>query len=435
MRRTFYNKLIQWKKKDNRKPLVVKGARQVGKTWIIKEFGKNEYKSFVYINCDSNKPVSELFEQDFDMIRIIRGLAAISNIAIEPESTLIFLDEVQEIPRAVQSLKYFNEDAGNYHIIVAGSLLGIHEHKGISFPVGKIDSLTMYPMTFSEFVLASRGEQMYKLLMTESMDNLIAFHSVFVELLRQYYFTGGMPAVVQAFIDGKSPSEVREIQKQIVSDYNDDISKHASASEVIRIDQVWSSIPGQLAKENRKFVYANVQKGARAKEYETAIQWLCNSGLVIKVNRCTKGSIPLKYYEDFSAFKLYVLDCGLLGTISEAPASQILIGNNIFKEYKGSFSENYVIQQLVNILDLSIFYFSTNESKMELDFIFQSDDKIVPVEVKAEENLRAKSLKLFCLENNLKGIRFSMLPYKEQERVVNIPLYAVERLNDLGNLL
>jgi predicted AAA+ superfamily ATPase len=435
MERKAYLKLLQWKNHEDRKPLVVKGARQVGKTWLVSEFGKREYKSFVYINCDSNEKISELFDHDFDITRILRGLSAVSNVEIKPNETLVFLDEIQEIPRTVQSLKYFCEDAPDYHIIAAGSLLGIYEHKDISFPVGKIESLELYPLSFSEFVLAAKGEQMYRMLMDSHLNDLNALHSTFVELLRQYYFTGGMPAPVQAFVEGKSIVEVREIQKQILSDYSNDISKHVSPSQLVRIDQVWNSIPSQLAKENRKFVYANIQKGARAKEFETAIQWLCNSGTVRKVNRCSKGRIPLKFYEDFSAFKLYLLDCGLLGALTEVPASEILIGNNVFEEYKGSFSESFVMQQMLTVLKTSLFYFSADDSKQEIDFMFQKGEKVIPVEVKAEENLRAKSLRQFCLDNEgTVGVRFSMSPYREQDWMVNIPLYAVERIFDESSL-
>jgi predicted AAA+ superfamily ATPase len=432
MKRQVYEKLVQWRNKKGRKPLVIKGARQVGKTWLIKKFGETEFGSFVYINCDSNERISELFEHDYDVKRILRGLSAVTEVSIIPGETLIFLDEIQEIPRAVQALKYFCEDAPEYHIIAAGSLLGIHEHKDISFPVGKIESLEMYPLSFSEFLMAVAGNSLYELAMHAPLEELAGIHSTLVEYLRQYYFTGGMPEAVQAFIDGKAPKEVREIQKQILSDYSNDISKHAPNEQIVRIDQIWNSIPGQLAKENRKFVYANIQKGARAKEFEIGIQWLCNSGIVNKVNRVTKGSIPLKFYEDFSAFKLFFVDCGLMGAMTEAPAAEILIGNNIFEEYKGAFTESFVLQQLQTVLDGSIYYFSADDSKQELDFIFQNGTKLVPVEVKAEENLRAKSMKQFCIDHaGITGIRISMSPYRKQDWMINLPLYAVERIMTL----
>ncbi len=429
MKRTIYAKLIEWKNKKNKKPLVIKGARQIGKTWIVKEFGKNEYEEFVYVNCDSNERVRELFEHDFNINRIIRGLSALSGKSIQKRQTLIFFDEVQEIPRIVQSLKYFYENEPEYNVIVAGSLLGIHEHSNISFPVGKIETLNMYPLSFQEFILNVAGKEMYKLLSFADMAELEGLHSTFVEYLRQYYFTGGMPEVIQAFIDGKMPKEIRKLQKQILSDYADDISKHAPSEDLIRIDQVLNSIPSQLVKENRKFVYANIQKGSRAKEFEKAIQWLCNCGIVIKINRITKGTVPLKFYEDFSAFKLFFFDCGLFGAMMDAPISQILIGNNIFEEYKGAFTENYVLQQLVANKELPIYYFSAEDSKQELDFMYQDDIRIVPIEVKAEENLRAKSLMQFCKEHKeVKGVRISMSPFRKQDWMINIPLYAAFRL-------
>ena len=422
-------KLIEWKNSPGRKPLVVKGARQVGKTWLVREFGRSDFQSFAYINCDSNNTASELFEQDFDVKRIIRGLSAISDVSIEPGNTLIFLDEIQEIPRAVQSLKYFCEDAPEYYVIAAGSLLGIREHKNISFPVGKIDSLQMYPMSFFEFLLAVSGKPMEQMVSESALEDLSALHSKLTEYLRQYYFTGGMPEVVKAFADGRSPQQVRRLQNQILSDYRDDISKHAPKDQIVRIDQVWNSIPAQLAKENRKFIYANIRKGARAREFETAIQWLCNAGIVYQIGRVAKGDLPLKFYEDFAAFKLYFLDCGLMGALTEAPASQILIGNNFFSEYKGAFTEQYVLQQLKTVLDTSIYYLSADDSKQELDFIFQDGEKVVPVEVKAEENLRAKSMRQFCLDHpGTKGIRISMSPYREQDWMTNIPLYGAERI-------
>ena len=429
MERFVLQKLIEWKNSPGRKPLVVKGARQVGKTWLVREFGRSNFQSFAYINCDSNNTASELFEQDFDVKRIIRGLSAISDVSIEPGNTLIFLDEIQEIPRAVQSLKYFCEDASEYYVIAAGSLLGIHEHKNISFPVGKIDSLQMYPMSFFEFLLAVSGKPMAQMAMESALEDLSALHSKLTEYLRQYYFTGGMPEVVKAFADGRSPQQVRRLQNQILSDYRDDISKHAPKDQIVRIDQVWNSIPAQLAKENRKFIYANIRKGARAREFETAIQWLCNAGIVYQIGRVAKGDLPLKFYEDFAAFKLFFLDCGLMGALTEAPASQILIGNNFFSEYKGAFTEQYVLQQLKTVLDTSIYYLSADDSKQELDFIFQDGEKVVPVEVKAEENLRAKSMRQFCLDHpGTKGIRISMSPYREQDWMTNIPLYGTERI-------
>lgn len=350
-------------------------------------------------------------------------------MAIEPERTLVFLDEIQEVPRAVQALKYFAEDAPSYAVVAAGSLPGIHEHAGTSFPVGKIDSLFLYPLSFFEFLNAVAGPEWYQLVRDSSLEELSAFHGKLTEYLRQYYFTGGMPEVVQAFAGGASPQEVRRLQTQILSDYANDVCKHAPADQVPRIDQVWNSIPAQLAREHRKFTYANIRKGARAKEFELAIRWLRDAGLVYQVDRVTKGAIPLKFHEDFSAFKLFFLDCGLMGAKAEAPASRILIGDNGFTEYKGAFTEQYVLQQLRAMIDTTLYYFSSEDSSLELDFLYQKGENLVPVEVKAEENLRAKSLRQFCLDHEgVKGVRISMSPYREQEWMVNIPLYAVGKL-------
>lgn len=434
MKRDVYARLVAWKNKKNRKPLVIRGARQVGKTWLVREFGKNEFSSFAYVNCDSNETVRELFDHDFDMQRIIRGLSAVTNTVIVPGETLIFLDEVQEVPRAIQSLKYFCEDAPEYHVIAAGSLLGIHEHQGISFPVGKNETLYMYPLNFFEFLNAAAGEQMLQYVSSSSWTELSNVHEKLVEYLRQYYFTGGMPEAVQAFIDGKSPIEVRDIQKQILSDYQEDISKHAPKEQVPRIDQVWNSIPSQLAKENKKFIYGHIRKGARAKDFELAIEWLCNAGIVYKITRLTKAELPLKFYEDGEAFKLFLLDCGLMGALAEAPASEILIGNHAFIEYKGAFTEQYVLQQLKSAVADSIYYFSADDSKQELDFVFQGAATVVPVEVKAEENLRAKSLRQYCLEHpDIKGVRISMSRYREEDWLINIPLYAALRISEIDN--
>ena len=429
MKRLAYTKLIAWKNKEIRKPLVIRGARQVGKTWLIKEFGRTEFDSFAYVNCDANAIAAQLFEPDFDMRRILRGLSAAAGVNIEPGKTLIFIDEIQEAPKAMASLKYFAENAPEYHVIAAGSLLGIHEHQDVSFPVGKIESLELYPMSFFEFVLAQEGKPLYEMLANDRLDLLSPLHTKLTELLREYYFTGGMPEAVSAFVSGASPQEVRTIQKQILSDYRDDISKHAPPSQVPRIDQVWSSIPSQLSREKRKFAYANIKKGARAKEFEIAIQWLCDAGLVTKVNRVAKGQLPLKFYEDFSAFKLFLLDCGLMGALCEAPASQILIGDHAFTEYKGAFTEQYVLEQLKTVLGASVFYLSADDSTQELDFIFQNEERIVPVEVQGRENLRAKAMRIFCAQHpGTLGVRLSMSPYRVQDWMGNLPLYAAERI-------
>ena len=427
MERKAYSQLLAWKNNPHHKPLILNGARQVGKTWLLKHFGEKEYRNVAYVNCDRSPQMEMILREGFDMSRIIRNISAMTNVDIRPHETLIILDEIQSIPKGLSSLKYFCEDAPDYDVAVAGSLLGLQLHRGESFPVGKVDMLKLYPMTFGEFLLA-KGEKVKK----EALDNkeyetMSAVSPLYVELLRQYYFTGGMPAAVSAFIDGQPLQTVRQIQKDILNDYTRDFSKHAPGNEVPRINLVWNSIPSQLGKENRKFIYGMLKKGARAKEFELAIQWLVDCGLVYKIPRTAKVAMPVRFYEDFSAFKLYLLDVGLFGAMVNAPASEILIGSNIFSEYKGTFTELYVLQQMVTVRDLDIYYYSTDDSRTEIDFVVQHEGRVTPVEVKAEENLRAKSLRQVVTNNpSLHGIRFSMSDYRREDWLDNVPLYGVE---------
>ena len=427
MERKAYSQLLAWKNNPHHKPLILNGARQVGKTWLLKHFGEKEYRNVAYVNCDRSPQMEMILREGFDMSRIIRNISAMTNVDIRPHETLIILDEIQSIPKGLSSLKYFCEDAPDYDVAVAGSLLGLQLHRGESFPVGKVDMLKLYPMTFGEFLFA-KGEKVKK----EALDNkeyetMSAVSPLYVELLRQYYFTGGMPAAVSAFIEGQPLHTVRQIQKDILNDYIRDFSKHAPGNEVPRINLVWNSIPSQLGKENRKFIYGMLKKGARAKEFELAIQWLVDCGLVYKIPRTAKVAMPVRFYEDFSAFKLYLLDVGLFGAMVNAPASEILIGSNIFSEYKGTFTELYVLQQMVTVRDLDIYYYSTDDSRTEIDFVVQHEGKVTPVEVKAEENLRAKSLRQVVTNNpSLHGLRFSMSDYRREDWLDNVPLYGVE---------
>ena len=427
MERKAYSQLLAWKNNPHHKPLILNGARQVGKTWLLKHFGEKEYRNVAYVNCDRSPQMEMILREGFDMSRIIRNISAMTNVDIRPHETLIILDEIQSIPKGLSSLKYFCEDAPDYDVAVAGSLLGLQLHRGESFPVGKVDMLKLYPMTFGEFLLA-KGEKVKK----EALDNkeyetMSAVSPLYVELLRQYYFTGGMPAAVSAFIEGQPLHTVRQIQKDILNDYIRDFSKHAPGNEVPRINLVWNSIPSQLGKENRKFIYGMLKKGARAKEFELAIQWLVDCGLVYKIPRTAKVAMPVRFYEDFSAFKLYLLDVGLFGAMVNAPAHEILIGSNIFSEYKGTFTELYVLQQMVTVRDLDIYYYSTDDSRTEIDFIVQHEGKVTPVEVKAEENLRAKSLRqVVSNDPSLHGLRFSMSDYRQEDWLDNVPLYGVE---------
>lgn len=425
MERSIYSSLKKWKESPTRKPLILQGARQVGKTYILKEFGAREYSEVVYINCDDNNDMQNMFV-DYDVDRIIRSMSAISGVSIKPSTTLLILDEIQEVERGLASLKYFCEKAPEYHVAVAGSLLGITLHEGTSFPVGKVDMLYMYPMDFEEFLLAMGKEQLVELLRSNSWAALTPLRGMLTELLRQYYFVGGMPEAVKAYVERGDIWEVRSIHSKIIDAYRNDMSKHAPKQQVQRINMVWNSIPSQLARDNKKFIYGALRKGARANDFEIAIQWLVDSGLVHKVHRISKPVVPLKFYEDMSSFKLFLLDCGLLGALSETPPEQILIGDNVFEEYKGAFTENYVLQQLKSLPRTFVYYYSNDNSTLEIDFVVQHEAHVIPIEVKAEENLRAKSLRQFVTDNaGLHGVRFSMSDYREQDWLTNVPLWAV----------
>lgn len=425
MERSIYSSLKKWKDSPTRKPLILQGARQVGKTYILKEFGAREYSEVVYINCDDNNDMQNMFV-DYDVDRIIRSLSAISGISIKPSTTLLILDEIQEVERGLASLKYFCEKAPEYHVAVAGSLLGITLYEGTSFPVGKVDMLYMYPMDFEEFLLAMGKEQLVELLRNNSWAALTPLRGMLTELLRQYYFVGGMPEAVKTYVERGDIWEVRSIHSKIIDAYRNDMSKHVPKQQVQRINMVWNSIPSQLARDNKKFIYGALRKGARANDFEIAIQWLVDSGLVHKVHRISKPVVPLKFYEDMASFKLFLLDCGLLGALSETPPEQILIGDNVFEEYKGAFTENYVLQQLKSLPRTFIYYYSNDNSTLEIDFVVQHEAHVIPIEVKAEENLRAKSLRQFVTDNSgLHGVRFSMSDYREQDWLTNVPLWAV----------
>lgn len=427
MKRDIYNKLLSWKDNPERKPLIITGARQVGKTWIMKEFGRNEYDNVAYINCDNESRMEKLLTDDYNIERILLGLQAITGINIRKGKTLIIFDEIQQIPRGLHLLKYFYEEAPEYHVMVAGSLLGITLNKGTSFPVGKVDIIEMYPMSFNEFLDALGQEHLLKILHSNDWQLIDSLSSKFIEYLRQYYFVGGMPESVDSYCKNKDLAQVRTIQTNILKAYRNDISKHTTKTESIKIGQILDSFPSQLSKENKKFIYGVIKSGARASEYEVAIQWLIDAGIVHKVSRIKEAKLPLKFYEDISAFKLFFLDLGLFACMCDVPASEMLIGNNIFVEYKGAFAEQYVMQQFV-CQNIKPYYWSSEKTPAEIDFIIQQDNKIIPVEVKAEVNVRARSLKQFISNNpQLKGVRISMLPYIDQDWMINIPLYNIEK--------
>ena len=378
MERKAIKQLEDWKRREDRKPLIITGARQVGKTWLMKEFGAANYKQVAYVNFESNQQMRSLFEADFSIDRILLAIEAVTGVKPQAEDTLIIFDEIQEAPKGLTVLKYFCENAPQYHLMAAGSLLGIALHQGTSFPVGKVDFVDMYPMTFREFLQALNEEKLLKLLDNKDWQLISMFKAQLINLLRQYYYVGGMPEVVLSYINTHDLNRVRVLQKAILNAYEQDFSKHAPASEVPRIRMVWNSIPSQLAKENKKFIYGLMKEGARAREFEQAISWLVDCGLVYKIHRIKKAAMPLKIYEDLSVFKLYMLDCGLLGALVEAPAADMLVENSIFSEFKGMFTEQYVLQQLIVCPEVSVYYWSSERSDGELDFVCQLPDKISP---------------------------------------------------------
>lgn len=429
MDRFALEKLKQWKEKKNRKPLIIRGARQVGKTWLMKEFGRTCFKKTAYVNFDSNTRMRQVFEGDINIERMILAISAETGVSIDNQDTLLIFDEVQEVPKALTALKYFCEEAPQYAIVAAGSLLGVAMHKGTSFPVGKVDFMDLYPLNFREFLYALGEERFVEILDSSDTDMVTMFKSKYMDRVREYYYVGGMPEVVQCYVDTKDFNEVREIQKNLLNYYQQDFSKHAEAILVPRLNLVWNSIPMQLAKENKKYIYGQVREGARAKDFELAIQWLMDCGLIHKVQRIKKPDLPLKAYVDLDAFKIYLLDIGLLIAMVDLDARVIIDGNRIFTEFKGALTEQYILQQLIADLGVEAYYYSTKKSSGEIDFLLQGRSSILPLEVKAEENLRAKSLKAFCEKYHpVYAVRTSMSDYREQEWMTNIPLYNICRI-------
>ncbi len=430
MERKLFSKLENWKDKKKRKPLIIQGARQVGKTWIMKEFGKRYFKNTVYINFDNNDVMKKVFQIDFDISRIVSAIKIEYGKSFNANDTLIIFDEIQEAPEALASLKYFYENAPQYAIIAAGSLLGVALHQGTSFPVGKVDFMQLYPLDFQEFICACGENELAKLLESDDLKNINAYSVKYTELLKRYYYIGGMPEVVQTYLDTDDYNEVRQIQRNLLKYYEEDFSKHAPKEVVPRIMMVWNSIPAQLAKENRKFIYGCVREGARAKDFELAIQWLEDAGLIIKNYRVSKPDIPLIAYMEINNFKMFMLDVGLLGAKCSITAKVLLDGCKIFEEFKGALTEQFVAQQLKSS-DRELYYYSTSNSSGEIDFVIQQEMKCIPIEVKAEENLHAKSLKAFCDKFKPEmAIRSSMSDYREQEWMINVPLYLLEQYLD-----
>ena len=427
MYRNAMNDLYKWKAKKDKKPLIIRGARQVGKTWLMREFGRIAFDDMVYINFDNNSQMKELFSLDMRIERIITGLELYVGHKIEPLNTLLVFDEVQEVPQALAALKYFNENAPEYQIVCAGSLLGVALHGGTSFPVGKVEFLDLYPLSFTEFMRAMGRELFVELLEKQDFVMATTFKQEFIDLLKHYYYVGGMPEVVRNFAADKDFGEVREIQQRILDSYEQDFSKHAPNEIVPRIRMLWNSIPAQLTKENKKFVYGIIKDGARAKDYELALMWLSDCGLVHKVHRVTAPHIPLKAYEDLKAFKLFVLDVGLLSCMVRLNQKVLLSGNELFIEFKGALTEQYVLQQLKTLKNLAAYYWTNDRGSAEIDFLVDNGIDVMPIEVKAETNLKAKSLKTYCEKfKPNKAIRLSMADYRQEDWLLNLPLWSVE---------
>ena len=431
MYRAAMENLLRWKRKKNKKPLIIRGARQVGKTWLMREFGKIAYKETVYISFDNNSRMQVLFDGDLNVERIITGLQLYVGHKIDAENTLLIFDEIQEVPKALTSLKYFNEDAPQYQIVCAGSMLGVALHQGTSFPVGKVEFLDLYPLSFFEFMQAMGKEQYVKLLQNGDFEMATTFKQEYVDLLKHYYYVGGMPEVVLNFSDNKDFNEAREIQQRILSSYEQDFSKHAPNEVVPHIRMLWNSISAQLAKENKKFIYGLIKEGARAKEYELAMLWLTDCGLVHKVQRVTTPNLPLKAYGDLKAFKLFLVDIGLLSCMTGLRQQTLLDGNDLFKEFKGALTEQYVLQQLKTLKDVQTYYWTAERGTAEVDFIIDNGSDIIPIEVKAEANLQAKSLKVYREKFQPKlSIRTSMADYKKEDWLLNLPLWAICNIAD-----
>ena len=433
MKRHAIQKLTDWKNSPNRKPLIIRGARQVGKTWLMKEFGKSEYKRTIYINFELQDLMCEHFSADLNTQRIIEGLE-LTFSKINPQETLIILDEIQECPKALTALKYFYENNPEYHIIAAGSLLGVAIHENTSFPVGKVDFLDLYPLSFLEFLDAVGEENFAELLDTPQSPNINVFKSKYIELLKKYYYIGGMPEVLNVYLDTNDFKAVRKTQNTILETYRNDFSKHISTSGKLKIDILWESIPNQLTHESKKFIYKKVKQNARADEFEEALSWLINCGLVYKINCIAKPDFPIKAYEASKTFKLFILDTGLLCALSKLPARILIDGDKIFTEFKGALAEQYALQQLKILEDIEIAYWVSKSGNAEIDFVIQTDGYIIPVEVKANTNLQAKSLKFYREKFTPQiSVRTSLADYEINNGLLNVPLFMINKLDDIIN--
>lgn len=433
MHRKALQQLKDWKNSANRKPLIIRGARQVGKTWLAREFGSTAYDSMAYINLDGNTQAKSLFELDYDVERVIDGLELMSGVKIEPGKTLIVLDEIQEVPRALSALKYFYENKPEYHVVALGSLLGVAIHQGTSFPVGKVDFIDLHPLNFVEFLQAIDNEG-YADIVTDRPDAntlTVPFHEKLIDLLRIYYVVGGMPEAILSYIEEGNLLKVRQIQANILTAYDQDFSKHAPVNVVPRIREIWDTLPAQLAKENKRFFFRMIREGARAKEYEAAMLWLEDAGLVGRVSRVNKPALPLMAYADTTIFKLFLLDVGLLGAKSGLDPKVILNHNTVFVEFKGSLTEQFVYQEL-RTAGIEVFYYANDSSRGEIDFMVAVGEHVVPIEVKSGKNISIRSLKEFIAKHpDVQPFVASTLPLELRDTIGMIPLYMVGRLEDL----
>jgi predicted AAA+ superfamily ATPase len=430
MKRTAELELQEWKVSEDRRPLLVLGARQVGKTWMIKKFAEEAFKSIIYVNFEKEAGLRKIFEEDYDPFRIVKALEVVKGVKLSVGESVLILDEIQTVQGGLAALKYFNEDYNELHVIAAGSLLGVSLGNNDSFPVGQVDFLHMFPMSFSEFLLACGQDQIVELLEGNDWELISLLHPNIVTLLKDYYFVGGMPQAVLSFSRHKSYEKVRKIQESILYAYNQDFSKHAPNDIVPRIQMIWNSVLSQLSKENKKFIYGIIKEGARAKDYEIAINWLENYGLIYKVSSINKAHFSLSAYADENCFKIYAVDLGLLGAMGSL-SPKTLIDNQLFSEFKGALAEQYVLQELKAYGQRKVYYWSNDSGAAELDFIFEKDAIIYPIEVKANENLQAKSLKTFLQKYpEIYGWRSSLSKYRKEARFGNMPLYAVLKIMD-----
>ncbi|MBK7467392.1 MAG: ATP-binding protein [Saprospiraceae bacterium] len=424
MYRSLYSKLIEWQKRPSQKPLILQGARQVGKTWLMKEFGNKEYEQTAYFNFEISKELHSLFKSGFDISNILSGLEILCGFKIKEQNTLIIFDEIQACPEAISSLKYFCEANLKYHVIAAGSLLGVSIHQGTSFPVGKVEFIQLHPMDFHEFLHALDKVNLLTVLKSNNFELIHAFHYQFIELLKQYFFVGGMPEVVKSFALSKDFHQVRNLQQNILLAYENDFSKHAPLNQIARLRMVWQSIVGQLAKENSKFIYNQLRSGARAKDFEIAIEWLKDAGLIQKVFRIKKSALPIESYADLADFKIYLNDIGLMCAMGNLHQTILLKDHHLFTEFKGIITEQFVLQQLI-AANYKPFYWSPETGISEVDFVIQRGNQIIPIEVKSNENLKSRSLSSFFERYKPETcIRTSLAAYKKQEWMENIPLYG-----------